>query len=199
MDEFVYLGSLVTKTGGCTKETERRINLGNFKFHELQSAVWKQPGISISTKVQIYKATVISTVLYGAEAWTCTDEDYVRLNTFNTKRLRAIVGRARDEISNAELYRMTRTQPLENQVRKYRLRWLGHVRRMDDTRLPKKILFGETQGGRKGRGRPKKNWLDCVKDDCEECGIPSDQWCNASKNRTEWQMKISYLTTGRQK
>jgi hypothetical protein len=47
-------------------------------------------------------------------------------------------------------------EPLEDTIRKYRLRWAGHVKRMDDTRL-KKILFGTLVGGKKSAGKPKKN------------------------------------------
>ena len=42
----------------------------------------------------------MSTVLYGAEAWTCTEKEYTKLNVFHTKRLRALVGKNREEISN---------------------------------------------------------------------------------------------------
>ncbi len=89
--------------------------------------------------MQIYRATVLSTVLYGAESWSCTDKEYRRLNAFNTKLLRVLTRKQRDEISNVRLYKLTGMEPLEDTIRKYRLRWAGHVRRMDGTRLPKKI------------------------------------------------------------
>ena len=66
-----------------------------------------------------------------------------------------------DEISNKDLYKLTGTCPLEMMVRKNRLRWAGHVRRMSDDRLPKKILFGKVVGGNMKSGRPLKNWFDC--------------------------------------
>ena len=153
--------------------------------------------MNIKTKVQIYKATVLSVVLYGAESWTCSDKDYARLNVFNTKRLRSIVGMSRLEISNERLYKMTGMCPLENMVRKYRLRWLGHVRRMDDSRIPKRVLFGEVVGGKQGPGRPKANWMNCVEKDCQKCNIPSGQWQALSKDRTKWLGLISYLTPER--
>jgi hypothetical protein len=151
--EFVYLGSTLTEKGGSVTEIERRINLGYFKFNDLKKSIWNQSAISLKTKVQIYRATVLSTVLYGAESWTCTDKEYSRLNAFNTKPLRVLTRKQQDEISNDRLYKLTGMEPLEDTIRKYRLRWAGHVRRMDDTRLPKKILF-ETL---KSAGKLKKN------------------------------------------
>ena len=95
----------------------------------------------------------MATLLYGAESWTCTQDEYARLNAFHTKRLRTLAGKKRDKIRNADLLMLARMRPLENYVRYYRLRWAGHVRRMDDSRLPKRVLFGELAGGSRGRGR----------------------------------------------
>jgi hypothetical protein len=53
-------------------------------------------------------------------------------------------------------------EPLEGTVRKYR------VRRMDDTRLPKKILFETVARGKKSAGKPKKNWVDCLEENTGE-------------------------------
>ena len=84
--------------------------------------MWSRREISLKTKVQIYRAVVMSTILYGAEAWTCTDKDYAKLNVFHTKRLRAIIGKNRDEISNEKLFKLTKLCPFEMYVRKARLR-----------------------------------------------------------------------------
>ena len=85
--------------------------------------------------------------------------------------LRTLAGKKRDEIRNADLLKLARMRPLENYVRYYRLRWAGHVRRMDDSRLPKMVLFGELAGGSRGRGRPKKTRMDSLIEDCEQVGI----------------------------
>lgn len=64
LDRFVYLGSLVTEKCTSGEETRRRIGLGAFKFHQLRKAVWEQAALSTRTKAKIYRATVLSTVLY---------------------------------------------------------------------------------------------------------------------------------------
>jgi len=153
--EFIYLGSVVTETGSSIPDINRGLSLAAYKFNEL-SRIWKQNSIGLKTKGKLYRAVVLATLLYGAESWTCTDNEYARLNTFNTKRLRILVGKKRDEISNADLMKITGMCPLENYVRKYRLRWAGHVRRMDNDRLPKRILFGEMVDGSRRPGRPKR-------------------------------------------
>ena len=103
-----------------------------------------------------------------------------------THRLSTLAGKKRDEIRNADLLKLARMWPLENYVRYYRLRWAGHVRRMDDSRLPKRVLFGELARGSRGRGRPRKNWMDSLNEDCEEVGIPASQWIQSAKDRLLW-------------
>ena len=50
-------------------------------------------------------------------------------------------------------------------LRQRRLRWLGHVRRMEDGRIPKYILYGELALGRRTTGRPHLRYKDvCLRD-----------------------------------
>ena len=42
------------------------------------------------------------------------------------------------------------------------LRWFGHVERMDDYRMARRVLMAEVSGGRV-RGRPRLGWMDGVK------------------------------------
>ena len=151
--------------------------------------------------MQIYRAVVMSVVLYGSESWTCSDRDYANLNTFHNRNLRTLLGRKRREIKNEELHQLTGSCQMEAYVRKYRLRWAGHVRRMGSNRIPKKVLFGELAEGKRGRGRPKKNWMTCLEEDwnrvwtLRKAGIiPFSQWVKKAEQRKEWQDLISYLT-----
>ena len=42
------------------------------------------------------------------------------------------------------------------------LRWFGHVERMDDYRIARRLLIAEVSRGR-SRGRPRLGWIDGVK------------------------------------
>ena len=56
------------------------MRLASYRFNKLES-IWKQKKISMKTKGRIYKTMVMSTLLYGAESWACTDKEYIRLNS----------------------------------------------------------------------------------------------------------------------
>lgn len=61
-------------------------------------------------------------------------------------------------------------------VKKNRLRWCAHVRRKKENSLVRSTMMRELPG-RKRRGRPRKRWLDGVKEMMEESGLDQDiQW-----------------------
>ena len=53
------------------------------------------------------------------------------------------------------------------------LRWLGHLERMDDSRLPKCLLVCRPQVGKRGAGGQKRRWNDVVLRDLRICGLLS--------------------------
>ena len=55
-------------------------------------------------------------------------------------------------------------------IKRRRLTWFGHMERMEGKRLPNAALHGHVRGER-SRGRPRKRWMDNVREDLEERGI----------------------------
>jgi hypothetical protein len=74
-------------------------------------------------------------------------------------------------------------------IKSRRTAWLGHVKRMDDKRTPKRILQWKPIGTRI-RGRPRKRWSADIEEYMQIMGIR--RWINQCKERTEWK-KISGL------
>jgi hypothetical protein len=62
---------------------------------------------------------------------------------------------------NQELDRLIEGQDLVKFIKAQRLRWLGHVERMPETQMPKRILKGRLDNRRRG-GRPRMRWMDSV-------------------------------------
>ena len=63
------------------------------------------------------------------------------------------------------------------------LRWTGHLTRMTDERLPKKILCGELQVGKRSHGDQKKRYKDTLKASLKDFNIPTESW---EQDRTKW-------------
>ena len=64
-----------------------------------------------------------------------------------------------------------------------RLRWAGHVMRVQDNLLCKKITLDKPEGRRRA-GRPKLRWIDEVTRDAEKLGVSN--WRARARDRDDW-------------
>ena len=102
---FANLGSKVNSSGSLDYEIIHRIAKAASAFGKLRHRLWNERGIRLDTKVQMYKAVVLTTVLYGSESWTPYREQIRQLDVFHKSCLRAICGYSlKDKISNVELF-----------------------------------------------------------------------------------------------
>ena len=86
------------------------------------------------------------------------------LEAWHIRSLRVILGITwRDKVTHEEIYRRTGCTSLETHLNRRQLRWLGHVIRMEDARLPKQILYGELTNGARSSAGQKKRYKDHMK------------------------------------
>ena len=53
------------------------------------------------------------------------------------------------------------------------LRWIGHVIRMDDHRIPKQVLYSQLAHGTRSCGGQYKRYKDTLKANLKACNIPT--------------------------
>jgi hypothetical protein len=70
------------------------------------------------------------------------------------------------------------------EIKKARLRWLGHVERMSEDRVIKKLYNMSKPEGRSSVGRPKVRWFDDVEEDLRKMKISG--WRGKARRRDEW-------------
>jgi hypothetical protein len=68
-------------------------------------------------------------------------------------------------------------------VKGQRVNWLGHLERIDEDRIPKKIFTQELEGTRR-RGRPRKSWKEEVEKDLQVLGVR--RWRELVADREKW-------------
>ena len=78
---------------------------------------------------------------------------------------------------------------IDEAVRMSRLRWWGHVMRMGEGRLPRTIMNSAIEGKR-GRGRPRRRWLDSVSNDFMVRGVEAEEAIALSANRGGWRRLV---------
>ncbi|KAL8574593.1 hypothetical protein ACOMHN_061593 [Nucella lapillus] len=69
VDNFKYIGSIITKDGSSIKESRTRLSLASPVMTKLVT-FWKSNTISLPVKIRLYKSLVLSILLYGCETWT---------------------------------------------------------------------------------------------------------------------------------
>ena len=75
---FLYLGSVITKSGKWDPEIKRRIALAKDAFQRLEH-ILRNRKISMETKKRVLACYVISMLPYGCECWTISAQMVVRL------------------------------------------------------------------------------------------------------------------------
>lgn len=188
VEDFIYLGSTISSSLSLNSELNSRIGKASAAVARLSKRVWENPMLTIKTKTQVYQACVLSTLLYGTESWTLYARQERRLNTFHQRCLRRILGISwQDHVPNKDVLEQAGTLSMFALLIKRRLRWLGHVTRMKDGRLPKDILYGELATGSRPTGRPALRYKDVCKRDLKAGGIAPAGLEALAADRSKWQ------------
>ena len=191
VEKFTYLGSTLSRCVAIDDEINSRLAKASAAFGRLNKNVWDRRGITTQTKIKVYKAVVLTTLLYGCEAWTVYKRHSKKLNHFHTTRLRKLLNiNWQERIPDTEVLTRAGLPSIPTILIKAQLRWAGHVARMPDSRIPKKLLFGELQEGKRSLGAPKKRYKDTLKVSLKAFGINPTTWEKEAANRTKWRALV---------
>ena len=191
VEKFTYLGSTLSRHITIDAEVDVRLAKASAAFGRLNENVWNRKGITTKTKIKIYKAIVLTTLLYGCETWTVYQRHARKLNHFHTTCLRRLLGvKWQDKVPDTEILQRAEQTSVHTMLMKAQLRWTGHVIRMPDHRLPKKLLYCELEQGKRYQGRPKKRFKDSLKTALKAFNIDTEKVREAAENREEWRSTV---------
>ena len=124
---MMYLGMMMTADGKHGNELSRRIGIAKSDFAALQK-VWKHSSLHYRQKVQIYKTVVESRLLYSLCALVLTKQEKRRLDGFQNRCLRSILGiqpSFLSRTSNAEVWQRSAHVPMSKLLERKQLLLLG--------------------------------------------------------------------------
>ena len=117
------------------------------------------------------------------ETWPMKVEHELKMNRTEMSIIRWMCGvKLNERMKSEELGELLGLEPVSLMIKKSRLRWFGHAERKYDNDWVKRCITWEVEGIRQ-RGRPKKTWWDCVKNDMESLGL--SQKDAQSRNKME--------------
>lgn len=113
--------------------------------------------MSLQAKIGMFEGIVVPTVLYGCESWALNAEERKRIEVMEMRCLRTICGvRWFDRITNNRVRDMCgKKRSFGERADQGVLKWYGHLERMSDERLVKKIYKSEVRGQGEGVGRKR--------------------------------------------
>ena len=112
--------------------------------------------------------------------WGMRSAERKEVNVLERKCLRRLVGVSRmDRVRNEEVRRRAASRA-DQRV----LRWFGHVERMDEYGMARRVLMAKVSGGRV-RGRPRLGWMDGVKVALGNRGMTVEAALQCAKDRKE--------------
>src|SRR5215469_591497 len=121
--------------------------------------------MSLGMKMRVFESIVVPKVMYGSETWSLNAKERNNLEVFEVKGLRSMCGLSiRDRVRNVIIReRCGWERDLFSRYEQNVLKWYGHVMRKGEDSLVGMVTVGSVEGNR-GRGRPKRRWMDGVRE-----------------------------------
>ena len=181
VSDFKYLGSYIASTS-------RDINVRKgIAWKALQSldVFWKS-NMSRKIKTKIFRTAVEPVLLYGAETWTLKKADTRTLDGTYTRMLRRVFGISwKSHTPNTVLY--GNIPPVTEIIKTRRLRFAGHVHRLQDQPV-QQLLFWKPSYGKRYQGRPHKTYPDVLQ---EDTGLDPGELRVLMLDRDKWREALS--------
>ncbi|XP_077407522.1 uncharacterized protein LOC144038707 [Vanacampus margaritifer] len=185
VDEFKYLGSTVQSNGECGKESKKCVQAFWNGWRKV-SGVMCDRRVSAKMKGKVYKTVVRLAILFGLETVPLRKRQEAELEVAEMKMLRFSLGVTRkDRIKNEYIRGTAHVKGFGDKVREARLRWFEHVQRRASEYIGRRMLSFQMPS-RWSRERPKRRFMDVVKEDMKEVGVRVED----AEDRVRWRQLL---------
>ena len=179
--DFKYLGSWCDQN----RDIDTRKASAWKSLHKMKR-IWNSD-LDTNIKVQLFRATTETILLYGCTTWSLNRKEEQRLNGTCTRMLRMVKNLSwRDHVPNNVLY--GDLKKVSETIRKRRLQLAGHVFR-DKTSPAHLTVTWDPQHGRATRGRPRTTYVDTLLKDTGMENIDELEGC--MRERSTWRHLLS--------
>ena len=191
VNQFTYLGSILSADCSADAEINQRINRASASFAQIRKRVITNHNLQIATKVAVYRAICLSVLLYTSETFTLYRRHLKQLESFHMQWLKKILKLTwQDRVSYVDILKRTAMVSAECLLLRNGLRWTGHVLRMPDSRLPKQVLYGQLTEGNRNIGRPKLRFKDHIKHSMKIFNLNPVNLESVAASRGQWRRAV---------
>jgi hypothetical protein len=144
--------------------------------------------VSKRSKLKLYYTVIRPIVTYSCKTWILKETIINKLLVFERKIFRKIFGPNKENgiwriKTNQELDELIKRKNTINFIRAQRLSWLGHIERIQGTRMVKAIYCWNPIS-RRPIGRTKTRSMDDVRKDIQKLKVPN--WKTLAQDRRRW-------------
>ena len=186
INNFRYLGSMT-----FSRETDIKARKSQaWKAFWKMKNIWKSTMIVIYLKINIFRATCLSVLLYVSETWIITGEVEKTLNSFTTSCYRIMLNiKQLNKISNNTVYKTVKQEPLTQTIQRRQLRFIGHCLRRNTNELSNIYAIYTPKAGHSKlkRGRPRFHYHGYIASLINNNRPPTtDEIRKTAANRERW-------------
>src|SRR5678815_1717427 len=135
----------------------------------------------------LHDSMLLPVLLYSSKTMVWNKKYRSKVQCVQMDNLRGVLCVRRiDKMRNEHIRELCGVKKGVNErINECMLRWFGHVERMNDNRLVKRMYSGECVGNRPV-GRPKKKWIESVKECLQERNVSLAEARRKVHDRREW-------------
>ena len=144
----------------------------------------------MKTKRHLVNTFIMPVVLYASETVSWTNALLEKMKIFENHLMRWMSGkRLIEQVPINQLRELTRLEPIEQRIKKIKLKWFGHLKRRN---IPAKTITEGFIPGRRSRGRPSWRWIDDMKTWTSKT---INELNNLCKDRQKWRTISHYAAS----
>lgn len=176
VNEYIYLGQLISTEDTVQKEVQRRIT-NTWKRYWSLSEIMKNNEIPIKDKRRVYNTCILPCLTYGCQTWTLTQHLSNKIRTCQNAIERSVIGvKRRDRVRLENIKNKKKFKSVEKTYRTLKWKWTGHMIRENKEKWTKIITEWYPRGSKRSKGRQAKRWEDEIKK------VTGPIWTRTGKN-----------------
>lgn len=180
VNEYIYLGQLVSSTGNIQKEIERRIANTWKRFWSL-SEIMKNKEMPMAEKRKVFNVCILPCLTYACQTWALTEQQQNKINICQNGIERSVLGiRRSDKVQLKRIKEKTKSVKGQSICRKMKWRWTGHMVREKKEKWTKIVTEWYPRESTRNRGRQSKRWEDDIKK------IAGPVWIRTAQDKNKW-------------
>lgn len=191
VNEYIYLGQLISNEDCMKKEVERR-TANTWKRYWSLSEVMKNKEMPMKEKRKVFNMCILPCLLYGCQTWALTEQLAKTIKVCQNGMERSTIGvKRKDRKKLKDIKSKTQFTNAYITYKQLKWRWTGHMMREKTEKWTRLITEWYPLDSKRNRGRQTMRWEDDLRK------IAGPTWTRKAKNRTEWK-SLEEAFVGRQ-